>query len=352
MAINIFRDTTSMIAAIDRVKTPAKFLTDTFFPNVLPCAVTPTVNVEIRRGRRILAPFVTDEGNSVNMEREIAYMRTVTPALMAPSRVVTGYDVKGRAFGEALLGENTAAERAAELQARDFIDLQSAIQNRKEAMAAELLTTGKITISAFAGDGKVAKGDEIDLTSIWNQKKAKANWAKASAGILKDLETASRSIRSNAGEVPTVAVVGENVKQYIMSNEEIMRYLMVPSRENLLVASIQPHLVSPAVGYVGRILPLNLDIYEYVEDYIDDTGAVKSFLGANDVIMAIPGKGKQLNGAVNLVNENGEFQTYANAIVPKYLADEKHNILQLIMYSRGIVIPETCDDWYYIDAGN
>ena len=127
---------------------------------------------------------------------------------------------------------------------------------------------------------------------------------------------------------------------------------MVPSRENLLVASIQPHLVSPAVGYVGRILPLNLDIYEYVEDYIDDTGAVKSFLGANDVIMAIPGKGKQLNGAVNLVNENGEFQTYANAIVPKYLADEKHNILQLIMYSRSIVIPETCDDWYYIDAGN
>ena len=68
--------------------------------------------------------------------------------------------------------------------------------------------------------------------------------------------------------------------------------------------------------------------------------------------MAIPGKGKQLNGAVNLVNENGEFQTYANAIVPKYLADEKHNILQLIMYSRSIVIPETCDDWYYIDAGN
>ena len=50
--------------------------------------------------------------------------------------------------------------------------------------------------------------------------------------------------------------------------------------------------------------------------------------------------------------QNGEFQTYANAIVPKYLADEKHNILQLIMYSRGIVIPETCDDWYYIDAGN
>ena len=89
MAINIFRDTTSMIAAIDRVKAPAKFLTDTLFPNVLPCAVTPTVNVEIRRGRRILAPFVTDEGNSVNMEREIAYMRTVTPALMAPSRVVT-----------------------------------------------------------------------------------------------------------------------------------------------------------------------------------------------------------------------------------------------------------------------
>ena len=348
MPINI-NDTLSMMQAVERVKAPASFLVNTFFPNEPPVAISKTIGVEYRKGSRTLAPYIT-AGGGVNMARETASIQYFEPPMMAPARMVDVQDVEGRAFGETLLGTMTPAERATQMQAKDFIDLQAMIQNRKNQMAAELLTTGQITVEGFADDGKVAKTDVLSYSG-WTQNKLNANWGAAGTDILGDIWEASEAIQENAGVVPTVMICGKNILNYLLGNTEISKYLAISNRENLTMLSFQPRITAPQVGYLGRINALNLEIYSYTETYTNALGVATPFLGADDVIIGIPGKGKQLHGAVTLVDGNGAMQTYAAAMVPKYIPNENSNSLKLTMFSRCILAPETVDDWYHIDAG-
>ena len=68
-----------------------------------------------------------------------------------------------------------------------------------------------------------------------------------------------------------------------------------------------------------------------METYVDDEGNVQSFIGDDDVIIGIPGRGRQLHGAVTLV-EGSSFKTYAGNYVPAYRANENDNTVSLAMY--------------------
>jgi len=348
MPINI-NDTLSMMQAMERVKAPASFLVDTFFPQLPPVAISKTIGVEYRKGSRTLAPYITD-GAGVNVARSAASIQYFEPPMMAPSRNVDIQDVEGRAFGEPLLGAMTPAERATQLQAKDFVDLQAMIQNRKNQMAAELLTTGQITVTGYGDDGKVAKTEVLSYSG-WTQNKLNADWGTAGTDIFADIQAASEAIQENAGIVPTVMICGKNIMNYLLNNTTISKYLAIPNRDNLTMFSLQPRITAPQAGYIGRINALNLEMYSYTETYTNSAGVATPFLGADDVIIGIPGKGKQLHGAVTLVDGNGSMQTYASAMVPKYIANENSNTLKLTMFSRCILAPETVDDWYHIDAG-
>lgn len=345
MAIEL-NNTLQMMQALERVKAPASFLVDTFFPIVPPTATTEMIGVEFRKGTRKLAPYMT-AGAGIAMERSNPKITWYKPPMMAPMRVINDYDVQGRAFGEHLLGSMTPEERASQLQARDFVELQKMIMNRKNQMAAELLTTGKVTVKGYADDGQTAKTETITYDGWTNN--MSTDWSVASANILDDLRTASDAIQEQSGEIPNIAVCGRNVEQYIMSNTEIRQYLMVPSRENLLIANLQPYYVAPQIRFIGRISALNLDLYTYSECYIDENGVTKPFIGADDVVLGLAGKGKQLHGAVTVVDGVSKtMQTYAAPMVPVYRANEFANALSLTMYSRCVLAPETTDDWYHL----
>lgn len=347
MAIEL-NDTLQMMQALEKVKAPATFLVDTFFPIVPPTATSELIGVEYRKGTRKLAPFLT-AGAGVAVERGTASINWYKPPMMAPMRIINDYDVMGRAFGEALLGSLTPEQRASQLQARDFVELQKMIMNRKNQMAAELLTTGKVTVKGYADDGQTVKTETITYDGWVND--MDTDWSVASANILDDLRTASDAIQEQAGEIPNIAICGRNVEQYLMSNNEIRQYLMIPSRENLLIANLQPYYVAPQIRFIGRISALNLDLYTYSESYIDENGTTKPFLGADDVIVGLAGKGKQLHGAVTVVDGVAKtMNTYAAPMVPVYRANETANTLSLTMYSRCILAPETVDDWYHLSV--
>lgn len=344
MAIDL-NDTLQMMQVIDRAKAPASFLLDTFFPQIPSVATTEMIGVEYRKGARKLAPFLS-AGSGVEVGRDESDIRFYKPPIMAPKRIITGYDVNGRAFGEQILGSKTPAERASELQARDFRELQAMIINRKNKMAADILVHGEVTISGFADDGKTAKSDKITYSGWTQETTAGVDWDTAGADILSDITEMSYAIQESAGMIPTVMLCGKNVQTYMLNNNTMHNFLAIANRENVAIASIQPRLTAPQVGYIGKISALNLEMYSYMETYVDDDGNVKPFLGDNEVIIAIPGRGRQLHGAVTLVDGRSKtMNTYAGIYVPKYSADETVNSLELTMYSRCILAPETVDDW-------
>ena len=265
--------------------------------------------------------------------------------MMGPRRIVSPEDIMQRGFGEGIYSATTPAERASELQARDLFDLQNMVINRKNKMAADILTTGKCDIKGFADDGETILVDTVQFD--WSQKiTPTTTWDQAGAKIYDDIKNASEMIQESAGIVPTVMIVGKNVASYMLNNDQIMKYLMVPNAQNLSLMAIAPRIESPQVMRIGMIQSLNLEVYSYSETYTDDDGRVKQFLDPDAVIIGIPGRGKQLHGAVTLINEAGAgYDTYSALYVPQYYGDRASNQMALTMYSRCIIAPDIVDDW-------
>lgn len=339
------RDTTSLTAAVERMKPSATTLVDTFFPLVPATSYSTNIEIHFRKGQRRLAPFIVRGAKGVIVDRDDFKSQIYTPPMMGPSRVISPEMLQTRGFGENVSSTKTPAQRADEMQARDLVELLNMVQNRKNKMAADILTTGKCVIKGFGDDGKEAVTDTVDYG--WDQKIVPATtWDKAGATIYDDIRNASMKIQENAGMVPTVMLVGKNVANYMLSNDHILKFLNVPLASNLSMFSFQPRIVSPQVMLVGRIASLNLEVYNYMETYLDDDNTVKPFLGDDDVIIGIPGRGRQLHGAITLVDDSERgISTYADPYVPYFNASKDSQQLKLSMYCRCILAPETVDDF-------
>ncbi|MGP2526427.1 major capsid protein [Acidaminococcus sp. LBK-2] len=342
------KDTVSLMSAVERFKAPASLLLDTFFPIIPETATTSTIEVQLKTGERHLAPFVTRGGKAVELARNGFDDFFYKPPMMAPSRVVDPEMLNDRGFGENFVSTKTPAQRAAEIQARDLADLQASIINRKNKMAADLLTTGKYDIKGYADDGKLTIIDTVDFN--FTQKVVPTTtWDKAGATIYDDIKAASLKIQEASGMVPTVMIVGKNVAGYLLGNDQIMKWMGIPSTANLSMFNIAPRIVSPQVSFVGRIPALNLEVYSYAESYMDDDGKMKGFIGDDDVILGIPGRGRQYHGAVNLLNDAGTgYITYAAPYVPYYNGNKESQEMRLTMYCRCLVAPECITDFAVI----
>ena len=238
------------------------------------------------------------------MMRETSWIETYTPPMVGPRRTISPEDISQRSFGETVYSTMTDAQRAAQLQARDLVELQEMIINRKNKMAADILTTGQCEIKGFADDGETQVLDVLKFDG-WTQKiTPSVTWDNPSATIYADIKNASMMIQENTGVIPTLMLCGKNVENYLIKNGEIREWLAIPNRENLAILSLAPRFTSPQIRRIWLLQSLNLEVYSYTETYTDDDGAVKPFLGDNDVIIAIPGRGRQLHGAVTLLNEN------------------------------------------------
>lgn len=347
MAIDM-KDTLTLMQAMERIKPPSSFLTDTFFPNVPPAAPTTKIAVEYRKKGRSLAPFISRGTKGANMKRAGSKIAIYEPPMMGPRTIVDPEQLMERGFGESIISSTTPAQRAAQMQANDLADLQAAIVNRKNKMAADLLINGKCAIEGWADDGTTELLDTIEFD--WDQKITPSmHWDQAGAKIYSDIKNASETIQENAGLIPTVMVCGKNIENYILGNDELMKWLAIPTAANLQLANLAPQYISPQVRYIGRIMGLNLDVYAYTETYTNDAGVATPFIGADDVILGVPGRGRQLHGAVTLLDDAGTgYVTYSGIYVPYYSGNKDTQELALTVYSRCVMAPEFVDDWAVI----
>ena len=344
-----YNDTISLMAAMERIKPPASFLLDTFYPIVPPTATTSTIMTEYRKGGRRLAPFIVSGAKGINMKRDTSWIDTYTPPMVGPRRTLSPDDVMHRSFGETVYSTMTPAQRAAQIQARDFVELQNMIVNRKNKMAADILTTGQCEIKGYADDGETHVLDVLKFDG-WTQKiTPSVTWDNPSATIYSDIRNASMMIQENTGIIPTIMLCGKNVEDYIIKNTQMREWLAIPNRENLAILSLAPRFTSPQIRRIGLLQALNLEVYSYTETYTDDDGTVKPFLGDNDVIIAVPGRGRQLHGAVTLLNQQETgYDTFIGQYVPYYSGNKDTHVISLTMYSRFLLAPEWADDWALI----
>lgn len=337
-------DTYQLIGTVEQIKSPASYLVDTFFPNTMPVAYSTWVSVEYMKSGRYLAPYVVKNSRGVNINRGGSQIKNYRAPMVGVRRTISLSDIETRQFGEQPIFSTTRPEeRAAQMQARDLVELMRLIQNRKNKQAADILLRGRTTIKGYADDGQTIEEDEIIFD--WNNEVSPTTpWNQAGADIYGDLRACSERIQEDAGYIPTLMLCGRNVEQYLLNNTTIFKWLQVPNRENLSMASFSPHYTTPQSRFIGYISALNLEIISYSETYTDDDGQIKPFIDPDTVIIGVPGRGKQLYGAVTFMNQSGGWETVAAKNVPIYTYDFNAQQSSLAIFSRFLLVPETFDN--------
>lgn len=149
-----FTNTRTLLGVVEQNYPPSTTLVDTFFPNEN-VFMTNVVDIEYRKGVRTLAPYIIPGASGVNVARNGSTIKTYTPPMTAPKRVITPEHLNMRGFGETVYSPKSPAQRAAELMARDLMELTEMNMRSQEYMAAQLLTTGQCICEGYADDGKI-----------------------------------------------------------------------------------------------------------------------------------------------------------------------------------------------------
>lgn len=342
----LIQSTYELIKVVEKIKAPASFLIDRLFPDTRQF-FSDVLPVETLKAGRRLAPFLVKGSRGLNVAREKTTIKLYKCPLMGARRVIGLDDIEHRAIGEQpFYSTKTAEERAAELQARDLLDLKRMLSNRRAAMVAELIQEGQITVKAFADDGKIATADVIAFEGF---NKMEKNWTQASAKIFEDLETASETIQEASGFVPDLLICGKNVFSYMRENTKFKEFLISANPNALAWLNFTPKYSAPQVRFIGFIPALNLEIVSYTETYQtegdDGEPVTLPFIDPDTAILCRGGLGEMVYGAMNYLDPAGQFQTAAAQEVPIYTFNHDAQTTSLTLYSRCLPIPTDISDF-------
>ena len=334
-------DTRTMLTAIEQTKPVFTFLRDTFFSET-ETLLTEIAEVDVKKGKRKLAPFVSPRVGGKILTREGFKASQIKTPKIAPERVITIDDINKRTLGENIYSSKTPAERSRILLANDLIELDEAITRREEWMCAKILTEGAINIKTDDAEYKVDYNFtniiKLDTAKKWNN----ANYAKG-VNPYEDLKSWRKEyIIKKSGMTPDICVLADDVLPAFIASPDVQKMLDL---QRLNIGAIEPTYKGQGLTFVGKLPELGLELYTYTEFYLDDeTEEDKPMIPSGKVLMGSKGMGKRYYGAVTQL-ENGTFITYEGIRVPKHFTDDKNEIEKLRLTSRPLPAPKDADGW-------
>ncbi len=334
--------TVEMMEAIETSFPCNNFLTRTFFP-ISRTHVAEKIEVDVRKGRRKMAPFVSPRRGGKIITREGFKTNMLATPKVAPERILTADDIRNRSIGENVYSRETPEQRADKILAQDLCDLTEAIGRRKEWMAREVLLNG-----GFDVEDK-EEGLDIHVDYGFEQTEVLAGdeqWNKETADPDALLLEKKLEILKKSGVNPNIMLGDAKTIQMYLNHAKVQNKANIL---NIKDADIKPRIVDENVTYYGRIASLDLDIYSFDEWFMDDeTGKEEAMIPYGTIILAnANGIGEVHYGAVTQMEENG-FRTYEAEIVPKHIIDEKNDTETIRETSRPLPAPKDVTSWYVL----
>jgi len=282
--IDIF-DTRTMLEAVEQMNRPGRFLRDTFFPGVKQFD-TESVDVDIVKGKRRLAPYVNPMSAGKVVERLGFSTNTIKPGYIKPKMATSAGDLLKRQPGEILYSGGLGIEGRAQQQlGADLAEMIDMIDRREEWNAAQALNTGTVTMTV--------KGDSADQTVVVDFQMSGTHKITLSGNDLWSDLTNSDPIakltglaqlcRKDSGLSPTDAVMGTDACAAYLRHPTVQKFM---DMRQVDMGKIDPQGLPDGVTYVGRLNApsIQIDIWTYDDWYIDeDSGVETSMVPANKV---------------------------------------------------------------------
>lgn len=347
MAINIY-ETRTMLQAINKMLPVNTFLRDTFFPDVK-TFVTEKVDVDFKKGKRRMAPFVARTKGGITVDRQGFRTDTYTTPYIAPQRVLTKNDINARMLGEDVYSTRTPEQRAQELLATDLSELDEMIVRREEWLCRQILLTGTATIRGWVDQvgGSEYVEDLIDFGFTNHETLLDTHtWDADTSDKYGDLQRIRLAIIIASGMSPNVCIMASNVADLFINDSKIQKLLDVRNM-TIGMINIKPRLQGvDGVTYIGTLTGLGIELYTYDEWFLDDDDETYAMIPDDYLIMGRTNTGSRLYGAVTQIEFDDEFHTYEGTRIPKVWADRNNDKKMIRVASRPLPKPEDVDSWY------
>lgn len=333
--------TREMMEAIDQTPPVRTFLQRTFFPGEQ-THVTEKVEFDVRKGKRVMAPFVSPRKGGKVLTRQGYKTNQFTTPKIAPERVLTKDDISVRAMGENVYSQRTPAEREDELLAKDLTDLEAAIARRKEWLCRQILFEGKVDVTDpdEGVDIQIDFGFE-NIVVLGSDEQ----WGLATVDPLAILRKRRKKTIKDTGTAPDIAIFSSDVIEDFINNPFVLKAMNVLNMKNVV---IEPRVVDPALTFYGRIAELDLDIYTYDEWFLNDDGEEESMIPSGTVLLGHSGGEGQIEYGLVTQMEDKKFCSYEGKLVPKVWADENDEVKKIRLTSRPLPRPFDVASWSVI----
>lgn len=342
-------DTHVLIRTIKKMYPVVTFFKDRYFPDGK-VFYSQHVLIEMKKKGRKVAPFVVPVVNGIPMRADGYRAKELNAPYIAPKMPITEEDLEKKAFGESPETNRTPADREREIQAEHMDDMRAAICRRMELMCTQIITTGSVLMKHFATAEDAAKDENYDLKYFQYYDGAfKNNYL-----FTKDFKTMTAqerimefykiaAILRKRGVHATDIVMTSDVSMLLMTDPDFLEYY---NKKSVETGDINQTELPAGVAKNGtiNINGVVMTMFTYDCEYEDLDGQVKEFLPAGTIAFLHPNMGETLYAQVTFI-KNGSFVSYAEKIVPRVVADETNNLMEVQEFSRPVPYPFDVDSW-------
>lgn len=336
MAVDLF-ETRTMLKFVERMPRVTTFVRDTLFKEK---ELSPTnkVDVDIRKGRAKVAPYVSEKIGGKVVENSGYRTETFAPPLVAPTTITTAADLQKRAMGENIYSSRTPDERAAEKLVRDLRYLDDMITRREEVMCAQAIFDGEIQV----------KGDGVDYVISFNHTNRETLsgqnlWSEPTSNKYADLKHWVRTVQQTGFVNPDIVVISPDVTDVLLKDEDILKLLDI---RNVNIGEFKPQNLPNGATYIGNIAGVG-NIYEYSATYYDDIEEkVKPIVPDGTIALISTEAEFTMAYAAITIAKGDDLVTYEADRVPDSWTEKRpaRKILQLS--SKPLPIPKEVNSWF------
>lgn len=335
--------TRAQLAAIDLMPRDPSVLYD-FFVTDMGAVEDDKAIYDYRKGSRRMAPTVHPGAGGVLMDRDGFETREIGFCTIAPERIIENNDLKGRAFGEKVLGAMTPQEREKKMLARDLADMKKAIQRRREWMVRQVLLTGKLSVFNYTNEGRGINASLIADYGFTNNFAPETKWDQPGAKIDDDMHRIFDMVYEGVGYVD-VMVMAPDVAGCLRDNSN---YIKLFDGRNINMGELNTKYRGSGLRFLGWNSD-GVEMFSLSGTFIDDDGTTKPCIPSGKMVAGSRGNlFKAPHGPVTQVEDTGpnaQHKTYIKKEVPLRYGSIESNAIKNRLTSRPTIVPFNVDAW-------
>ena len=298
---------------------------------------------DFRKGSRRMAPTVRPGAGGVLMDRDGYETREIGFCCVAPERIIEDSNLKGRMFGERVLGAMTPQERERKMMAKDLVDMRKAIQRRYEWMVRQVILTGKLSVFNYTNEGRGIEASMIADYGFTNNFVPETRWDQASAKIDADMRSIFDLVYDGLGYVDRIFMAPDVADAMIDNSKYIKQF----DGRNIDMGKINTQYRGSGIRFIGWNSD-GVEMYSMSGTFIDDDGTAKAVIPSGTLIAGSADMLKMYFGPVTQVEETGmnaQHKTYIKKQVPLRYGSIDGNSIKNRLTSCPTVVPENVDGW-------